>query len=188
MEDRFKTDKNKLANTQAYRRTKLGVLTNAYNKQIERCKKYNRDIPTYSLKEFQDKFWNDNKFNSIYWAWVEGGFKKEIKPSFDRIDATKSYSFNNIQILTWQENREKGDKEKINIYTTALNMYDIQGNFIKSFNSTKDAVRETGINQSLITGCCRGKYSRAKDYVFKYRGDKFRFNHIYENPELLAKD
>ena len=163
--------------TERYRHTPKGVLTNCYNKQVERCKKYGRPLPDYTLFEFQERFLQDDKFLSIFEKWKDSGFEKSKKPSFDRIDATRSYTFCNICVMTWAENRVKGDAEKSSIYTTPVLMYSLDGKLLKEFESTKDAVASTGFSQSLITGCCRGKYKQTHGVTFRYRGDKFRFRH-----------
>ena len=164
--------------TERYRHTPKGVLTNCYHKQVERCKKYGRDLPGYSLKDFQERFLHDYQFLLLFQRWQESGFDTKLKPSFDRIDATRSYTFGNICVMTWAENRKKGDFEKSSIYTTPVYMYSLDGKILKEFESTKDAVMATGFNQSLITGCCRGKYKQTHGVTFRYRGDKFRFKNI----------
>lgn len=47
--------------------------------------------------------------------------------------------------------------------------YDKQGNFIAEYYGAKEAERQTGIDFSNITKCCRGKYKSAGGYIWKYK-------------------
>lgn len=47
----------------------------------------------------------ENGFNTLFNEWVKSGHKKAMKPSVDRIDDFKGYSFDNIRLGTWQDNR-----------------------------------------------------------------------------------
>lgn len=64
---------------------------------------------------------------------------------------------------------------------------------IKDFTSIKEAVKETGLNQSGITSCCRGIYKQTGGYVFRYKDSHYKktkqtIGNIYDNPELLEGD
>lgn len=63
--------------TERYRHTPLGVLTNCYNKQKERCRKYKRPMPNYSLSEFQERYLHDSKFLALFYAWEKADIKKQ---------------------------------------------------------------------------------------------------------------
>lgn len=46
--------------------------------------------------------------------------------------------------------------------------YDLEGNFIAEFPSIKEAERVTGIDNSLISACCRGVNHYTKTYIWSY--------------------
>lgn len=96
--------------TQRYRKTPKGVLTNIYDHQRRRCKQYGYSL-LYSLEEFQMHFINDQHYLELFGKWEQCGYKYYDKPSVDRINPDLDYSFNNIQMITWEENRKKGDIE-----------------------------------------------------------------------------
>lgn len=92
-------------------------------------------------------------------------------------------SNNNIENLEWvtaQENMihsSKVLKTKYNL--TGLNasrekqkrkvdMFDVNGNFIKKFDSIAEASRKTKVWQGCICGCCRGEYKTAGGFLWKY--------------------
>lgn len=163
----MKTNLKLLKNTQEYRKTKKGILTNIYQHIKHRSFKYNYEL-NINLSQLHNMFLNDNKFDDIYNKWVKNGFKYYDKPSIDRINPYKGYDINNIQIMTWGENRKKGDIECAIKKHKPIIMYDFDKTEIKRFNSIKEAVVFTGLNQSLIVMVCQGKRTHTGGFVFKY--------------------
>ena len=49
-----------------------------------------------------------------------------------------------------------------------VNMYDVNGNFIKKFNSITEAGNEMGCGKQEISKCTKGKRSNVHGYIFKY--------------------
>lgn len=45
-----------------------------------------------------------------------------------------------------------------------INQYDLEGNFIEQFVSSTEASEKTGVGDSFIRACCRGKYKQAGGY------------------------
>lgn len=88
-------------------RTVDGVVTSIYSTQRTSSKARGHELPKYSKEEFGSWLKSQDKFKTLYDAWVASGYKKNLKPSVDRIDVTKGYSFDNIQLLTWKENNQK---------------------------------------------------------------------------------
>lgn len=91
-------------NPNDYGKTEKGVIRVIYKTQ----KKNQRDrgfadIP-YSKSQLAEWLYL-NGFKSLYDDWVKSGFKKDSKPSVDRIDDNFGYSFSNIRLVTWLENR-----------------------------------------------------------------------------------
>lgn len=172
----MKTNIKLLENTSKYRKTKKGVLTNIYHKQIERSKLRKIPMPSYTLEQLQSKFINDKKFNRIFIEWVKSNYNKQFKPSLDRINCLKPYSLDNIQILTWAENRYKQRMELKIIRGKSVLM--VMGNkIIAKYKSVTDAVRKTGLSQGNISSCLHGKRITCGGYKF-----------IYENSELLKQE
>ena len=50
-----------------------------------------------------------------------------------------------------------------------VHQYDLQGNLIRQWNSTREIERELKISHSLISSCCRGERDLVKDYIWKYK-------------------
>ena len=87
-----------------YYRLKRGVANKIH--QAQRCNSKTRGHPppAYSLEELRNWLFKNPKFNSIYKSWVDSGYMKNKAPSCDRIDNSKPYTFDNIQLVTWGQN------------------------------------------------------------------------------------
>ena len=53
-----------------------------------------------------------------------------------------------------------------------VNQYDLEGNFIKTWNSLRDVERELNIFAINISKCCRGIYKQSGNYVWRYANEK----------------
>lgn len=63
-------------------------------------------------KEYLLKFYYDNQFNLIYKKWIELGKSYYLRPSIDHINPKAKWwenDLDNLQFLTWFENRCKND-------------------------------------------------------------------------------
>lgn len=54
-----------------------------------------------------------------------------------------------------------------------VEQYDMQNNFIKAYNSSYDAERETGVKYQGITGVCRGIHKSSGGFIWKYLDDMY---------------
>ena len=158
------------------RRTKQGVITTIYGHQQGHSITRGHKPPTYTNKQLQDWLQNDKKFGQIYDKWVESGYTKSMKPSVDRLDDSKGYSFDNIQLTTWGENKAKGhrDMRKGKIKhghnpQKAVIQVDSEGLVVGEFVSACEAQRQTGIHQSNISACCLGKLNTTGGFVWKFK-------------------
>lgn len=81
------------------------------NTTISRDRDYNFDTNLYM--EYITKFYNDEKFNKIYNKWIEYDKNKWLRPSLDHIKPKLGVNeldiIDNLEFLTWFENRCKSD-------------------------------------------------------------------------------
>ena len=140
--------------------SKVRVLGDSYNHQVKSCHIRNYTPPSYTKDELIKWGLNNPIFHTLYDLWIKSGFQKSLKPSIDRINDYKSYSFDNIQIVTFSQNQQNYFNNTKSGLTTkksiAVNQLDLEGNFIKRFPSIQMAGRELNIAPINIQRCCSG--------------------------------
>lgn len=73
-----------------------------------------------------------------------------------------SASYNNCYGTRIKRVQEKTSKKVL--------QYDLKGNFIKEYNSLREATEKNNIKSiSNISLCCNGKYKQAGGYIWKYK-------------------
>ncbi len=164
-----------LKNTQKYRETPKGVLTNMYSKMRSR-----REVE-FTLQEFQDRFLNDKKFKRLHKEWLGSNKDKMKKPSLDRISNKKGYTVSNTHMLTWAENRHKQTIERRSRKGSVIQY--LNGKQIAKFRSQREAVKQTGISQGNMSEQMNGKRPHCEGFVFKFEREVI--GNIHENKELL---
>ena len=84
------------------------------NHSISRKRDY-EGFNTEIYKQFIEKFYYDKKFNYLFDEWIKTS-NKWIKPSLDHIEAKSrggSRLLNNLQFISWLENRAKIDISQV---------------------------------------------------------------------------
>ncbi len=49
-----------------------------------------------------------------------------------------------------------------------IRQYDLEGNFIKEWNSAKEIEQQLGISVNMIRKCCNGKRNKTHNFIWKY--------------------
>lgn len=85
----------------------------------------------------------------------------------------KKHSKDSIEKI---KNNRNFDQEKINEISRKNNsksilQYDLNGNFIKEYESIKIAAIETGLSESLIGKTCRGVVKNPRKFIFKFKDE-----------------
>lgn len=131
------------------------------------------DLERWVIEEKYDEFVR------LFKEWRDSGYEKMLVPSIDRIDCMRGYTFDNMQIITWQQNAEKYNEEEREKYglntceqmqkATRKGVRQIKdGKVVKEYISLSEASRETGISTSVICECCKGKRRSGKGYRWIY--------------------
>ena len=122
------------------RQTPIGLLRMVYNAQLRTSKKRGHQPPTYTREQFLNRYLKNAVYQLLYSKWVEGGMQSKDKPSFDRLDPSKGYSFENIELTTWAINYERAVEARKNpvvIYK--------DGKFFARYESQKAATDALGV-------------------------------------------
>lgn len=171
---------NKVEYNKIYRKTHKGELKNWLTKTYGRMKrdnkiKFNTDLP-FSKLQFSEWILSKNIFELLN-DYRNNDFDKNFNPSINRLDDYKGYFFENMELITWKENNEKGRNSLKNKkqcskmakqrWSKKVIQKDLKGNIINIFNSTHDVNRILGFDSSLIARACRlNKIS--KGYRWEY--------------------
>ena len=157
-----------LENTQRWRLTYKGLTANLYAKIRERSKRNNRHNNEFTLAEFREWLLQTD-ICGLYGRWQECGFKADRRPSVDRIDPLKGYTFDNMQVITAKENRVKGDAEKLILWGKRVYQSTPTGEVFAIYPSIKEASIKTGINRNNISSVCNGKRKQAGGYGWDFQ-------------------
>lgn len=84
----------------------------------------------------------------------------------------------------WKFSNEKINLNNIQNKTHAkINAFDLDYNFIKTFNKMEDAVKELKVKSNCIVNCCRGKVLKTKNYIFEYFDEELKNKYKRESRE-----
>lgn len=73
-------------------------------------------------------------------------------------------------------NKSPGTENGSGISPKPVDQFSLEGEFIKSWESAKEAAEETGANRSYITQVCKGKRISAGNFLWAYKGNSPRPN------------
>ena len=138
-------------NPNDYYRTEKGLIRTIYKTQRAHSKHRGHAQPIYTKKELATWLYS-NGLSELFDQWQKSGFDKWKRPSVDRINDFKGYSFDNIRLVTWKENKDKQASDILNGISTSgkrckpVLKIDGYGNVLERFISYQDAVRKSGFH------------------------------------------
>jgi hypothetical protein len=152
-----------------YDRTLNGLVHKIYGQQKSNSKRRGHKPPAYTFDALYDWFLSQPNYKKLYDNWKNSGYIKDLTPSIDRLDDNKGYSFDNIQLITWQENRKKEQEKK----KKQVNQYSLDGKYLKTYNSITDAAKNVNTTDDNISATCRNITQTAAGYQWRYLSDEF---------------
>lgn len=100
--------------------------------------------------------------NDIKILWFRDSADRMKKPSIDRKDSNKDYTFENCQFIELSENSRKAN-------IRSILQYSLNGNFIKAWNSQTEASQQLHICRQNISKVASGKRKQTGNYIWKYK-------------------
>ena len=181
-----------------FNRSIPGLVKSMYGNQVQKSKRRGYQPPTYTEQELHLWVLWQHEFHPMYSKWVASGYRQDIRPSIDRINDYQSYTLENIQLVTHQQNTQRylqDQKAGVNTkHTLAVDMLDLSGNFIERFYSISEAARRFNGIPSNIVGACTQRITYRKNpdgsvytsTCHKAYGHKWRYSKIpNDNRELI---
>ena len=164
--------KEELFHWQKYYRSKVGKIAHAFQTHKLRSKEKGWQPPTYTREELIHWAMSQDSYHILFRNWEESNYSSNLSPSIDRIDDYGIYSFDNIQLITWEQNNHKGRHyQKIGLNrknSIAVNQYTLDGDFLNSFHSLIEAERQTGVSNASISRVCRNPTHTAGGFKWEY--------------------
>lgn len=143
---------------QKRKRTIGGWYTKTYNRmKHDNMDKFNLELP-FTKEEFINWINEEyhEKFMELFNNYINSNCEKMLNPSIDRIDDYKSYIFDNMQLMTWEDNYIKSlHSEKSTFREKPVAQYDEQNNEIARYSNISEAEKSTGIEGRVIRYCCK---------------------------------
>lgn len=110
--------------------------------------------------------------------------RKKMSASWERNRET------NIKRLSGKNSPRFGKTGVLHVQSKKVNCYDVDGTLIKSYGSTLEAFRETGINPKNIQSVANGLSNTrllAGGFVWRYEGDNFELYPINKIGKTFSK-
>lgn len=86
------------------RQTPRGWCKTTFNTMRANSKRRNMPGPDFTYQEFANFIEQQPHFYMLFDNWKKSDFDRWYRPSLDRIDNNKRYSFDNVRLVTWKEN------------------------------------------------------------------------------------
>lgn len=166
-------------NSYLYRAIRKYQLCNFTFEVVEECSMEELDDKEIFYIDLYDSFYTKNGYNMTRGG--DGSLKQDynevcelwnagytISDIAKQINGTRNTVKHILKICdagySEDEARQRGKKKKS--YT--INQYDINGNFIKTWESSRQIERELHIDHSDVISCCNWVYKTAGGYKWKY--------------------
>ena len=156
-----------------YRNSLIGLIKKTYKNQVFSSRKRGHPPPDYTEEEFMIWFIRQDNFLELFDNWVASGFDSKLKPSGDRLDDYKPYSFDNLRLVTWGENESKVCHDIRNGINNKKSKACIQislnGEVLAEYFSLREAARVTGSDSAGIAAVCKGNQKKHNGFIWKYK-------------------
>lgn len=142
----------------------------------------NKLSPEYNLvfgkKDKYEKYFSDMKSKTVYQYDLKGNFIKEWK-SATEVEAQLNIHHANICACIGNRRKHAGGylwrnfktdtipSYRKNLSVKPVHMYDMEGNYIKSYSSARNSEVD-GFSYKQVSNCCTGKHKSHKNFKFSF--------------------
>lgn len=127
----------------------------------QRCK--NMDDPRYGGKGIKALISEEE----IKELWFRDKAYNLKEPSIDRLDSDGHYEFGNCRFIELKENTFRMNKARIK----PILQYDLEGNFIKEWESISEASKFYNTNKGNISNNAIGRCKSSGNYIWRYKNE-----------------
>lgn len=160
-----------------FTRTINGLICQMYRCNIKNSQRRGHQPPTYSKAELFEWVTSQHHFSDLYENWKKSGYEKDLIPSIDRLDDFKGYSFDNIRLVTWKDNRMKSTcqhKNGVGIFEKFCNavvQISMDGEYIHEYASCHQAAQVIGTSDANIGGAAMGRQATAAGFQWVLKSE-----------------
>ncbi len=131
------------------------------------ARKRNMDLPFWKNgAELAKWLLNQPNWWPLWHAYEKSNFNKNLAPSIDRLDNTKSYTKKNIELITWDENNKRGrDHRKTISKSGQVSIFYQNGLYINTYKTINEAKRD--LNCKNLHKTLTGERKHACDMIAK---------------------
>ena len=157
-----------------YERTEKGLCYRIFYHQVKNSKARGHQPPSYTKEELHTWITTQPNFSSLYQTWCDSNYTTDLRPSCDRLDNSKGYTFDNIELVDFKTNKERAYADTVNgtlgSCQVDIYQYNTDGTFKAHYTSMNNAARsEEHLDQRNISSCCRGLIPTAYGYFWSYK-------------------
>jgi hypothetical protein len=103
-------------------------------------------------------------FKVLYKNWVKSGYEKNFRPSVDRLDSTKGYSFDNIRLVTWKENNNANHINNVKPIIVEDKLVDTK----TVYSCSKEFATKMNFNTDTVYSAARRGTFLANQYIVRF--------------------
>lgn len=140
-----------------------------YAMSVRSCEKGFGKLP-YEKEAFIERYLKHHDFIVLWDEYNRQDKPKELAPSIDRINPRLGYFFENMNFVSWEENKTKGYSELRMMRGVPIEVYELGNNeMLMKFDSIQDAAEYTNLPQSNIVKNLNGDREYVDNFYFKRR-------------------
>ncbi len=97
-----------------FRKTFGGLVSDIYYHQKRNSLKRKHNLPEYTKNELYEYLSGNEIFNNMFILWEQSNYELNLRPTVNRKNDYKGYSFTNIEPMTYKENIQKASYDRKN--------------------------------------------------------------------------